>query len=103
MSLHFLALANSPTQPSLAINPNPDGTWTAYDYAAGGWSPGITQRSGSIGIGMTDPRQKLEVNGAARLVPSGAPSAPTAGAVYFDASAKHFFGFDGTNWKQLDN
>ena len=58
---------------------------------------------GNVGIGTASPSQKLEVNGAVRLAPSGAPSSPAAGTVYFDTTAKHFFGFDGTSWKQLDN
>ena len=31
------------------------------------------------------------------------PSAPKAGTIIFDSGVKHFFGFDGTDWKQLDN
>ena len=45
----------------------------------------------------------LDVNGAVRLVPSGAPSNPSAGTIYFNSANKRFYGFDGTRWKQLDN
>ena len=58
---------------------------------------------GRVGIGTTAPSQKLEVNGALRLTPSGAPATPTAGTLYFDATSRRFFGFDGTQWKALDN
>jgi hypothetical protein len=56
---------------------------------------------GNVGIGTTSPTQQLEINGALRLAPQGAPATPTAGTLYFDGT--HFFGFDGTSWKQLDN
>jgi hypothetical protein len=58
---------------------------------------------GRVGIGTTTPSQKLEVNGAVRLTPSGAPTTPTAGTLYFDATNRRFFGYDGTTWKALDN
>jgi phosphate acetyltransferase len=29
------------------------------------------------------------------------PSSPQAGTIYFDGT--HFYGYDGSNWKQLDN
>ena len=37
------------------------------------------------------------------LQPANAPANPSAGTMYFDTSSKHFFGYDGTIWKQLDN
>jgi len=45
-----LAIGNS-TTPRFAVNGNGNGSWTAYDYAAGYWSSGITQASGNVGIG----------------------------------------------------
>ena len=63
----------------------------------------IINTAGNVGIGTTAPTQKLEISGAARLVPSGAPLSPAAGTIYYDATTNHFFGFNGTTWKQLDN
>jgi hypothetical protein len=31
------------------------------------------------------------------------PSSPAAGMIIFDSSNSHFYGYDGSNWKQLDN
>jgi len=32
-----------------------------------------------------------------------APSTPREGTIYFNSSDKHFYGWNGTAWKQLDN
>jgi hypothetical protein len=61
-----LAIGNG-TTPRLAINGNIDGSWTAYDYAAGNWVAGITQGSGNVGIGTAFPTATLEVNGKAKF------------------------------------
>ena len=39
------------------------------------------------------------------IVLRSSSSAPTGveGGVYYNSSTKHFYGYDGTNWKQLDN
>jgi hypothetical protein len=61
-------------------------------------------RVGNVGIG-TGARaltQRLEVNGAVRLIPMGAPARPKAGTMYFNAGNKRFYGFDGRTWKRLD-
>jgi Major tropism determinant N-terminal domain len=34
---------------------------------------------------------------------SNYPSSPAAGMIIFDSSNSHFYGYDGTTWKQLDN
>jgi hypothetical protein len=41
------------TNPRFALNGNSDGSWTMYDYAAGSWTGGITQKSGNVGQGIT--------------------------------------------------
>ena len=98
-----LAIMNQAGSQRFALNVNGDGSWTMYDGAAGGWNVGVTQQRGNVGIGTGNPTQKLEVSGAVRLTPTGAPGSPSAGTVYFDTTSKHFFGFDGATWKQLDN
>ena len=39
------------------------------------------------------------------IVLRSSTSAPTGieGGMYYNSSTKHFYGYDGTNWKQLDN
>ena len=37
------------------------------------------------------------------LSPIGAPSAPVAGTIYFSSADSHFYGWNGSAWKQLDN
>ena len=56
---------------------------------------------GNVGIGTSAPTQKLEVNGGLRLMPAYAPAQPTTGTIFFDGT--HFFGYNGSAWKQLDN
>jgi hypothetical protein len=60
-------------------------------------------QDGRVGVGTGTPQARLEVNGAARLAPTGRPATAAPGTIYFDATAKRFFGFDGTTWKALDN
>lgn len=40
-----------------------------------------------------------------QLIPGKISSAPTAieGGIYFNSTDKHFYGYNGTDWKQLDN
>ena len=52
---------------SFALNPGGAGAaWTMYDYAAGSWTPGISQKSGNVGIGTASPGAKLDVAGMVR-------------------------------------
>jgi len=67
-----LALGNSNTLPSFALNPVDDGSWTAYDYGAGTWVAGITQKSGNVSIGTTDPSLGGRVASRMTIVTGGA-------------------------------
>lgn len=41
--------------------------------------------------------------GSLVLNPAGAPGSPVEGQIYYDSSTHHFFGWNGSAWKQLDN
>lgn len=41
--------------------------------------------------------------GSISLHAGSQPSLPQPGQIYFDAADSHFYGFDGTEWKKLDN
>jgi hypothetical protein len=54
---------------SFALNPHPTSAgnsgWTLWDFASGGWTAGITQIQGAVGIGTYSPDTTLSVNGGA--------------------------------------
>ena len=55
-----------------------------------------------IGVGTFKPQSKLDVNGEVRVANEyGACTYDNRGAIRFDAN--HFYGCDGSTWKQLDN
>lgn len=55
------------------------------------------KNDGKVGIGVSNPIQELEVNGAILVRNT---TITNAGAIRFDG--KHFEGFDGVSWRQLD-
>ena len=62
-----LAIMRGDGERAFALNPNADGSWTAYDGVSG-WVPGITQTGGRVGIGTNTPSAKLDVaNGNIRI------------------------------------
>jgi len=44
-------------------------------------------------------------NGTASIVVNylSAPASPAAGQIYFNSTDSHFYGYNGTAWKRLDN
>jgi hypothetical protein len=56
--------------------------------------------SGNVGIGVTAPSEKLEVNGAIKVGESSI--APTAGVIRFNTTTNTFEGYDGTAWQALN-
>ncbi len=83
-----------------------------YSTTSGNPSTGATV-NGKIGIGTNDPLETLDVNGSVKISSGGYTNltngdvtpVPTGGAgtIVFDTVNLHFFGWNGTTWKQLDN
>ena len=73
----------------LASVPNPDGN--------------SQLNIGDVITGRMADEKNISIDGSLTLAPKGAPSAPTNGEMYFNSSDNHFYGFNGTSWKQLDN
>ena len=61
--------------------------------------------SGLLGIGTTDPKTSLEVNGVMKTTPraSATCDANAEGGIYYDSDVDHFYGCNGVTWVQLDN
>ena len=70
----------------------------------------VVTNAGSIGVGVANPREKLDVNGAIKIgdggysiVAGASTPIPSGGAGTIAFANGHFFLWDGTIWKQLDN
>ena len=68
---------------------------------------GIHKIAGRWGIGA-EPRPDitLDVDGMLQIAPiisGGVCTQAIEGPIYFDSTAKHIYGCNGTTWKQLDN
>ncbi len=59
--------------------------------------------SGNVGFGLYNnaPTQRMDIDGVLRLRASGTPASADAGDIYYDGD--HFYVYDGSNWKQIDN
>ncbi len=58
----------------------------------------LTVAAQNVGIGTTNPSQKLEVNGAIRI---GNTNSSTTGAIRWNSSKNDFEGYNGTAWVSL--
>src|SRR5262249_19780979 len=59
---------------------------------------------GKVGIGTDNPASPLDVEGAVRIGESGEGGGPlTAGEIAYNPANHHFWGCDGSDWRQLDN
>lgn len=76
-----------------------------------GTSVFVVKGDGNVGVGIAVPNEKLAVNGALLIADGGytglnnnnATPIPAGGAGTMVFSNGHFFGWNGTAWKQLDN
>jgi hypothetical protein len=76
-------------------------------YPADGATAAMTiSQAGYVGIGTTSsPGAKLEVDGIIKTKKRSTATCNAAaeGGIYYDSDDSHFFGCNGTIWKQLDN
>jgi hypothetical protein len=84
-------------------------------YTAGSWmifgyydpvtsAPTSYCQMGADSLGNNSYISTQNMNAEALIIyPNTAPSSPQRGQVYFDAGDSHFYGYNGTTWKQLDN
>jgi len=70
-------------------------TSAARNYFAGRTLVGTTTDDGVSALQVA--------GGGLRLVGGAAPSSPAEGNIYFNSTNKHFYGYNGTAWVQLDN
>jgi hypothetical protein len=63
----------------------------------------INNNNGSPLIGGDFAEKTVTISGSLTLVPQGAPSSPASGSLYFSSGDSHFYGWNGVQWKQLDN
>jgi hypothetical protein len=55
---------------------------------------------GNLGVGTSDPQQKVHISGVLRLEPQASPPAGGAGDLYAGTDNKLYF-HDGTDWKEI--
>ena len=67
-----------------------------YDYQ----SKFIIKNSGNVGIGTTDPQQKMHISGVMRLEPQSSPPTGALGDLYVGTDGKLYF-HNGTQWKEV--
>lgn len=94
-----------------AVFNNPLWCWGGANIGfSGGYSSndaGISRdAAGVINIGNGtngDKSGKLQVTNLGLIGLASAPSSPVAGQIYYNSTSGHFFGYNGSTFKQLDN
>jgi len=81
-------------------------SYYGWSFLSGGGGANTMKFSdeGNLLIATTtdDGVNKLQVNGPMRLIGGAAPTG-TEGGIYFNSTDKHFYGYNGTAWVQIDN
>lgn len=74
-----------------------------YSWLNNGTPQMTMSNNGNLGIGVTDPASKLDVNGYIKVGSSDTTgdSNPEAGMIRFNSSISKFQGYDGTSWVDL--
>ena len=76
---------------------------TTYDKANGGERYDVIRArgNGNVGIGVANPGEKLDINGAMHLEPGSAPTTANEGDIYMDSTTHKLRCYDGTTWNNL--
>jgi hypothetical protein len=103
-----IAVLNETNARRFAINTLATGGWLAYDGVGGTWRPGLSQHNGNVGVGVTTPTQKLEVNGNVRLAAGGAlqfadGSSVTSGVGLESGPGAHYINVAGSAFQPRDS
>jgi len=88
-------------------------TQTNYNKVFSEWEPGYKNRlAESLGADSDIPIytgslalivNALQYSPTITIEPGAVPATPIEGMIYFDTATKHFLGYNGTIWIQLDN
>jgi hypothetical protein len=63
----------------------------------------LVNSDGNVGIMESSPARSLHVGNVMRLEPTSAPSAPTNGDFYFDATSNYLRYHNGTDWQNINS
>jgi hypothetical protein len=76
-------------------------------FGTGATATGKTVSTGKVGIGIAAPATTLDVNGLIRAYQTSTTTcdASVEGSIFYNGTAgnKHFYGCNGSAWRQLDN